>query len=209
VAGREPDARTGDHRMTTTLYEKTLQLIDAEVEMEGAFSAVVASFGAEPDRQGDVIHRGAFTASLARWRASGQRIPVVWSHQAGDPSMVIGSAEPVKSHETSEGLLLVGKLNVFDAPTAVRLQDRVQPPAPRRTRPARTRSRRGRPNRLPGQSGHADSIGQEPGARPARAARAEPHGIGSPARLGRAAWRRSPRRESLPPLHPNCSCVAS
>jgi uncharacterized protein len=109
--------------MTTTLYEKTLQLIDAEVEMEGAFSAVVASFGAEPDRQGDVIHRGAFTASLARWRASGQRIPVVWSHQTGDPSMVIGSADPVKSHETSEGLLLVGKLNVFDSPTAAHVRD--------------------------------------------------------------------------------------
>jgi hypothetical protein len=187
--------------MTTTLYEKTLQLIDAEVEMEGAFSAVVASFGAEPDRQGDVIHPRRLH------RQPGPVACIRAAHTCG--LVVIGSADPVKSHETSEGLLLVGKLNVFDAPTAVRLQDRVQPPAPRRTRPARTRSRRGRPNRLPGQSGHADSIGQEPGARPARAARAEPHGIGSPARLGRAAWRRSPRRESLPPLHPNCSCVAS
>jgi HK97 family phage prohead protease len=106
-----------------TLAEKTLAAIATEVEVEGDFSAIVACFGGEPDRQGDVIYRGAFTASLARWRASGQKIPVVWSHQADDPAMVIGSADPAKSHETSEGLLLVGKLNIYSSPTAANVRD--------------------------------------------------------------------------------------
>jgi HK97 family phage prohead protease len=106
-----------------TLYEKTLTLIDAEVEAEGDFSAVVAAFGGEPDRHGDVIHKGAFVASLDAWRASGKLIPVVWSHEVENPSMVIGSASPAKSHETAEGLVLAGKLNVYDSPVASHVRD--------------------------------------------------------------------------------------
>lgn len=109
--------------MTASLYEKTLQLVDAAVETEGAFSALVASFSPTPDRQGDVIHRGAFVASLARWRKSGQKIPVVWSHQTQTPSMVVGGASATKSHETAEGLVLVGQLNVYGSTVAAHVRD--------------------------------------------------------------------------------------
>ena len=83
----------------TTMYEKTLVAIDAAVEAEGAFSAVVATWGLEPDRQGDVIHRGAFEKSLDAWRRSAKKIPVVWCHETRNPSMVM--AAPMRPSRTS------------------------------------------------------------------------------------------------------------
>jgi HK97 family phage prohead protease len=101
---------------------KLLATIDARVEQEGTFSALVAAFG-NVDRGGDRILPGAFTQSLADWRASGQRIPIIWHHKASDPSMIIGSADPAQSYETPEGLVLVGRLNIDRSAAAAHVRD--------------------------------------------------------------------------------------
>jgi hypothetical protein len=64
---------------------KVLAAVEALVEAEGAFTALVAAFG-KVDSQGDRILHGAFQQSLADWRAAGKRIPIVWSHEVGDPA---------------------------------------------------------------------------------------------------------------------------
>jgi HK97 family phage prohead protease len=101
---------------------KLLATIDAQVEQEGEFTALVAAFG-NVDRGKDRIMPGAFTKSLEDWRASGRRIPVIWHHLATDPSMIIGSADPALSHETPEGLVLVGRLNVERSAAAGQIRD--------------------------------------------------------------------------------------
>jgi HK97 family phage prohead protease len=106
----------------TDMRTKLLATIDAQVEQEGQFSALVAAFG-NVDRGRDRIMPGAFTKSLADWRASGRRIPIIWHHLATDPSMIVGSADPAKSHETPEGLVLVGRLNIERSAAAGQIRD--------------------------------------------------------------------------------------
>lgn len=55
----------------------------------GQFEAVVSVFG-NVDHGGDVVMPGAFSRSLAEWKASADPIPVIWSHQIGDPDSHIG-----------------------------------------------------------------------------------------------------------------------
>jgi HK97 family phage prohead protease len=106
----------------TDMQTKLLATIDARVEQEGEFSALVAAFG-NVDRGKDRILPGAFARSLDDWRASGKRIPIIWHHLATDPSMIIGSADPAKSHETPEGLVLVGQLNIDRSAAAAQIRD--------------------------------------------------------------------------------------
>lgn len=55
----------------------------------GQFEAIVSVFG-NVDHGGDVVLPGAFSRSLAEWKAAGDPIPVIWSHQIGDPDSHIG-----------------------------------------------------------------------------------------------------------------------
>lgn len=55
----------------------------------GQFEAIVSVFG-NVDHGGDVVLPGAFSRTLAEWKASGDPIPVIWSHQIGDPESHIG-----------------------------------------------------------------------------------------------------------------------
>lgn len=55
----------------------------------GQFEAIVSVFG-NVDHGGDVVMPGAFSRTLAEWRESGDPIPVIWSHQIGDPESHIG-----------------------------------------------------------------------------------------------------------------------
>lgn len=55
----------------------------------GQFEAIVSVFG-NVDHGGDVVMPGAFSRSLAEWKAAGDPIPVIWSHQIGDPDSHIG-----------------------------------------------------------------------------------------------------------------------
>lgn len=83
---------------------------------DGQFRALVSVFGNE-DSMGDVIAPGAFAQVLAEWKASGDPIPVVWSHKWGDPFAHIGSV--LEATETADGLEVLAQIEDMDTnPTA-------------------------------------------------------------------------------------------
>jgi HK97 family phage prohead protease len=60
----------------------------------------------------DRIVPGAFRRTIARWRASGKKIPVHWNH-GPDAKDVIGSIDPVTTREIpGEGLYVAGRLDL-------------------------------------------------------------------------------------------------
>lgn len=66
------------------------------------------------DKGGDIIVPGAFSASLARWKASGRNVPMLWQHDTGEP---IGHWPDLK--EDDHGLLGTdAELWLDDAPYA-------------------------------------------------------------------------------------------
>lgn len=88
----------------------------------GLFAALVSVFN-NVDRNGDRVMPGAFTKSLESWRASGNPIPVVWSHEHRDPESYIGSVDPQDVRETKDGLVVAGKLDIEDNPKAAKIYD--------------------------------------------------------------------------------------
>lgn len=64
-----------------------------------------ASLFGEGDRGGDVVEAGAFAASLARLRAEGRQVKMLWQH---DPAQPIGLWEEVR--EDARGLRVKGRL---------------------------------------------------------------------------------------------------
>lgn len=85
----------------------------------GQFTALVSVFDNE-DSMGDVVRAGAFTETLAAWAATGDSIPVIWSHAWGDPFAHIGHV--VKATETLAGLEVVGQIDdLEDNPTAAQV----------------------------------------------------------------------------------------
>lgn len=104
--------------MTTKALPAKVKAVPAEdtEAPEGSFEALVATY--EKDSVGDRIVPGAFRKTLAEWskRAkAGERMPVVWSHDHGDPFSHIG--EVLEASETDEGLQVKGVLDL-DNPTA-------------------------------------------------------------------------------------------
>jgi uncharacterized protein len=81
---------------------------------EGEYRALVSVFGTV-DAYGDVVLPGAFTDTLAEWKASGDKIPVWWSHRLDDPDYNIG--EVVDAEETEHGLEAHVRLDL-EAPKA-------------------------------------------------------------------------------------------
>lgn len=88
---------------------------DDDTSSEGVFEALVAVFG-NVDAVGDTIVKGAFADTLAAWRASGDPIPVYWSHRMDDPDYCIGHVLAAK--ETDDGLWVRAQLDL-DTPKAV------------------------------------------------------------------------------------------
>ena len=82
----------------------------------GAFTALVAVYG-NVDLQGDRIVEGAFDRSIKEWQATGDPIPVIWSHNWADPAAHIGYVDPNNMESTPEGLKVAGKLDI-DEPFA-------------------------------------------------------------------------------------------
>ena len=64
-----------------------------------------ASLHGLPDRGGDVVQPGAYRASLARLRAEGRKVKMLWQH---DPAQPIGVWDEVREDE--RGLLVKGRL---------------------------------------------------------------------------------------------------
>jgi HK97 family phage prohead protease len=88
---------------------------------KGQFEAIVSVFG-NVDYQGDKVIEGAFDGDLKRWRDSGDPIPIIWSHEWGDPFAHIGKADPNDVVETARGLKVRGQLDV-DKPFAKQVYD--------------------------------------------------------------------------------------
>lgn len=63
---------------------------------------------------GDVVMPGAFAQTLTEWEASGDPIPVYWSHRMDGPEYNIGHV--TKATETDEGLVVTAQLDL-DGPT--------------------------------------------------------------------------------------------
>lgn len=78
---------------------------------EGQFEAIVSVFG-NKDSYGDIVVPGAFAETLAQWKASGDPIPVYWSHQMQDPDMNIGFVVDAAEHE--KGLWVRAQLDLDD-----------------------------------------------------------------------------------------------
>ena len=87
-------------------------LLKAVDEETGVFEAIVSVFG-NKDSYGDIVMPGAFAASLEKWAASGDPIPIYWSHQMNDPDFNIGHV--LEAKEIDKGLWVKGQLDLVDA----------------------------------------------------------------------------------------------
>lgn len=76
--------------------------------LDGQFRAVVSVFD-NKDVYGDVVRPGAFADTLAEWAASGDPIPVYWSHRMDDPDYNIGYV--IEAKETDQGLEVLAQLD--------------------------------------------------------------------------------------------------
>lgn len=77
-------------------------------ESERLVEAIVSVFG-NVDAYGTRMVRGCFKNTLARWSASGFRIPFVWSHQHADPFAFIGDV--LEAEELDTGLRVLAHVN--------------------------------------------------------------------------------------------------
>jgi len=96
--------------MEHAIKSATVQATD-----RGEFTAIAAAYTV--DRVKDQIIRGAFNATIERWRASGKRVPLHWDHR-GEAANVIGSVDPATMRETAEGLQVSGRLDIDSSDTA-------------------------------------------------------------------------------------------
>lgn len=88
-----------------TSEHKAREVKFALADTAGEFEGYASLFGGEPDRYGDVIEPGAFTASLARHKAEGSAPVLLWAH---DPASPIGKW--LSMEEDQRGLKVRGRL---------------------------------------------------------------------------------------------------
>ncbi|MBF6731320.1 HK97 family phage prohead protease [Acinetobacter baumannii] len=91
---------------------KSFNLEIKAVQEDGFFSGYGAVFG-NIDWYNDVILPGAFTASIAKWRAKNKMPPVLWNHNDSEPIGVYTNI-----YEDEKGLYVEGKLLIDDVPRA-------------------------------------------------------------------------------------------
>lgn len=75
---------------------------------EGQFQAYASVFG-NKDSYGDVVMPGAFTDTLAEWKASGSPIPLLWGHNMADPDYNLGHV--LDATQDEKGLLITAQLD--------------------------------------------------------------------------------------------------
>lgn len=93
----------------------------------GQFEAIVSVFG-NKDSYGDVMMTGSFAGTLADWKASGNPIPVIWSHDWMDPESHIGwvldsrevAAGEIKA-DSPPGLWVLAQNDIEANPRAVQV----------------------------------------------------------------------------------------
>jgi HK97 family phage prohead protease len=82
---------------------------------QGSFRAVAAAWTI--DRDNDQIVPGAFSKTIARWRASGKLLPLHYNHDAA-ADHIIGYVRPDTMAETDEGLIVEGQLDLDESDLA-------------------------------------------------------------------------------------------
>jgi HK97 family phage prohead protease len=70
----------------------------ADTGDSGQYEAIVSVFK-NVDYVSDVVNPGAYAAGLEEWKASGDPMPVIWSHQWEDPEYHIGYTVEAKEME--------------------------------------------------------------------------------------------------------------
>lgn len=88
------------------MHRKSVPLaIKSADDTTGTFTGLASVFD-NLDAHGDIVHRGAFTKSLA----GGRPVPLLWEHGATDPRNYVGDV--VAATETAEGLAITGKFDL-------------------------------------------------------------------------------------------------
>jgi HK97 family phage prohead protease len=88
----------------------TLKATATENDQElGTFTAIVSAWDA--DREQHVIERTAFDKTIAAWKASGKKLPLLFEHS----TMVVGAIDPASMHPTDAGLVVSGEVDRTDA----------------------------------------------------------------------------------------------
>jgi HK97 family phage prohead protease len=104
--------------MHTKLRRAGVRLLKTTgVGPEGTFEALVAVFR-NVDHYSDRILPGAFIGTLGRWAASGDPIPVIFSHQWDDLDAHVGAV--LEASETADGLWVRARLDL-DEPFAAKM----------------------------------------------------------------------------------------
>jgi HK97 family phage prohead protease len=101
------------HQLVGDKVEHALKAATALVSEKGEFSAVAAAWST--DRGQERIARGAFLASIARWRLANRPVPLHWDHKS-TPEYVVGHVDSMR--ETSEGLRVTGRLDLEESSVA-------------------------------------------------------------------------------------------
>jgi HK97 family phage prohead protease len=87
-------------------------LPDSQGRDTGRFTARVSVFR-NVDSMGDRVMEGAFDDTLLKWKGSGDNIPVIWSHDWGNPFAHIGVVTDAYTDE--KGLVVEGELDLSNA----------------------------------------------------------------------------------------------
>ncbi len=86
------------------MLHKTLTADTVDVD-QGTFTAIVSSWSS--DREGDLIARSAFDKTIAAWRSSGKRLPLLFEHS----TTVVGAVDPHSMQATAAGLVVAGEVD--------------------------------------------------------------------------------------------------
>lgn len=85
--------------------------------LTGVAEAVVSVFG-NVDLGGDRVVEGAFAKTLQEWKAKGDPIPVIWSHEWDDPTSHIGIVTDAAERADIGGLWVKMKFDIEANPKA-------------------------------------------------------------------------------------------
>lgn len=84
-----------------------LQLKRATLTETGTFTAYASTWDGEPDLQGDIVQKYAFSSAIAKHQKAGTLPAMLWSHNQSEP---VGRWTDIR--EDDHGLLVTGKLSL-------------------------------------------------------------------------------------------------
>lgn len=96
-----------NHKFNDQILTAKPVSLEVKASETGRIEGYASTIGGDPDRHGDIVLKGAFTASLARHKASNDMPVMLWSHAQEQP---IGKWHAM--HEDSKGLHVEGVLNL-------------------------------------------------------------------------------------------------